>query len=173
MRARVELLGWEFDFANSRVRQSEYEAKVANLLGVLEERIEGLATGGDPGAPAARASENGDASAEETQADRKSRRGSRRADRSAGSMTQKEVRLEEVREKIAVLEAAVGDGSDESVDPHVVRELERLREIAAKKLREIAAKQRTSSTVPSSEEPRGRDVRRSSKHGSGKGRCRR
>jgi hypothetical protein len=131
MRARVELLGWQFDFANSRVRQSEYEAKVARLLGVIEERIEGLSTGGDSGAPAAEASENGDDSAEGTRGGRKSQRVSRRRERSAGALTQKEARVEELRKQIAVLEAAVGDGSDESVDPHVVRELERLRENAA------------------------------------------
>ena len=101
MRARVELLGWEFDFAKSRVGQSEYEAKVAKLLGSSRNgsRVSPQA------ATTARARPGRARTAMRPQRKHKpvARADEARAalSRSAGSMTQKEVRLEEVREKIA------------------------------------------------------------------------
>ena len=138
VRARAELLGWEFDFSNSRVRQSEYEAKLTRLLQVIEDRVDTLgALVGPALGLEGDAAENGDLPADETRDERRGRRQTRRTERSMGARTQKEARLEELYAQIAVLEEAVGERPEGDVDPHVVRELERLRASAAEAEEEV------------------------------------
>jgi hypothetical protein len=140
VRARAELLGWEFDAARARAREERVEDSGPRAtLQSIEDRLERLTAqmtafmGGE-------ADEDGAGALIDTSADegeRKGRRRVRRVERLAGSRPQKEANLEKLRNQISALEGSLGDGSDSGDDPHVLRELERLRGLAAEAEEEL------------------------------------
>jgi hypothetical protein len=122
VRARAELLGWEYQLAKandpdeSRLEELTALLKQANRsILELHERIDGLEStlGGRTEDIEEDESGNG--------AGRRQRKGRSRA---SG-------RLAQLRERIEELEQAVGDQPESTSDAHVVRELERLRTLAA------------------------------------------
>jgi hypothetical protein len=146
VKARAELLGWEYD--NAKLGEKDAVEAVDELRGVLEEigdRLGGLESkaalpaapppealpGGDP---------NGDGLGEEDLSGRHlGVRGQPRTVRLAQTRERKEAHLEELRQQIDELEEAVGLEAGGDVDPHVLRELERLRGLAAEAEEELRA----------------------------------
>jgi hypothetical protein len=118
VRARAELLGWEHDWAKSE--PPDAGADLRDLLESMSSRLDAL------GEALASQSDNG-----EDEDGMGRRRGGARIQRLAAARERKEMHLEDLRGRIEVLEEAVGDSSDDG-DPHVLRELERLRGEAAR-----------------------------------------
>jgi len=129
VRARADVLGWEYD--NNKIPEKDAVEAVDELRGLLEEigsRLDGLETGAPGQAPPAGES-NGDVAAT-AESSGKRRDGRDRTAQLAVARDRKEAQLEELRQQIEELEAALGGSVEESRDPHVVREIERLRGLA-------------------------------------------
>jgi hypothetical protein len=130
VRARAELLGWEFDAARANAREDRGEdnelRKILENIQSRVERLSGMIIGSvdwgddDENAPSPRSDEDDAGSKRQRRAGHAGR---------PGVPPQKEANLEKVRAQIAVLEESIGDGQSAD-DPHVVRELERLRGLA-------------------------------------------
>jgi hypothetical protein len=121
VRARAELLGWEYDWA--KTEPSDAVADLRDLLEDMSARLNVLAGGGG-GKSAANGAEREDDDGTA------SRPRAGRAERLAAARERTEAHLKDLRGQIQELEEAVGDSSGDG-DQHVLRELERLRGEAA------------------------------------------
>jgi hypothetical protein len=152
VKARAELLGWEYD--NAKLGEKDAVEAVDELRGTLEEisdRLGGLESkvavpaAPPPPAPPEPVAEalpagdpNGDAPGDEDLSSRQlGLRGQPRTVRLALTRERKETHLEELRQQIDELEDAVGLEAGGDIDPHVLRELERLRGLAAEAEEEL------------------------------------
>jgi hypothetical protein len=143
VRARADLLGWEYEAAKAKEEDQSQPAEQDDDLRALltqahqsilqlHERIEGLEGRLGP-------SQDSDSDEEpETEADAGERPRKRERVKAA--------RLEHLRGQIAELETAIGDEPEETRDVHVVRELERLRAHAAEVEKQRQEPQRRSQT---------------------------
>jgi Galactose-3-O-sulfotransferase len=129
VRARADLLGWEFELSKSNDPsenpQPEQEEDLRALLkqanqGILQlhDRIEGLEDRLE--------GVSGQSDSEELEPAAEGAGRQRRRERARGA-----ARLEQLHARIEELEEAIGDQPESARDVHVVRELERLRALAA------------------------------------------